>query len=397
MLDYITVVVWEGLWGARAKVFGSADDLKNLMTGNRFPYLSREHRDTLTEQIYSHQVITQGRYSLIFRMLEEIEESNYRPLAEVLMPGQGDPQGFWAGLADLGKNSLDMQNADYGGKYRQQLMVELTMFQVGLLYIFISRTLMVGIPIGRILPQHLYKVFWRTWGYAWPWILFYTIDQLRKNKNKAHNAMFAQARVQLQKAISIGNQDDISRYYEKLVDFYRSYTSKPPTMLTKQVKSIEEDLQIPVAERLPPEILFPYLSLLVQMVDTDSLLTKRAIYRQLVSFIDDPEQMHTVSADEAEQVLRFCLLYPPFPSSTNDIVSNLGLGTAAVATTWMGSPVLRRSYSFSSIKSVSPWIVASLGLYGTTWLLLNRENVRKIQKFGREVLLGYPKEPAVEN
>lgn len=131
------------------------------------------------------------------------------------------------------------------------------------------------------------------------------------------------------------------------------------------------------------------------MAETDSLLVKRTVYRKLVSIIDDPEQAHAISVEEAELVFRFCLLYPPVPTSINGIVSKLGLGTAAIATTWMGSPVLRRSYGFSSVRSVVPWIAISLGLYGVTWVVLNQENVRKMQKFGREVLMGYPEEPTV--
>ena len=91
-------------------------------------------------QLWAYQVAMHGRYALIFQMLQRIEESDYRPMEELLVTGREQTQSFGAGLLDFGKkNSLDFRNADYGSKYVKQLTVGLTMLQIWLFWTIFGR------------------------------------------------------------------------------------------------------------------------------------------------------------------------------------------------------------------------------------------------------------------
>ena len=127
----------------------------------------------------------------------------------------------------------------------------------------------------------------------------------------------------------------------------RSIVTSPtnhPRYFVKEVRAVEGDLHLSADERLPAETLFPYLGLLVRMKNTDSVVAKRDIYRQLVSVIEDPQQEYVVSEEEAEQLLSFLMATPPFPTHLNPTVGLLFTVVAAMLTTMWGSKFGRKTY-----------------------------------------------------
>ena len=138
--------------GARARTFGSADDLQNLAATNKFPFMHLQYRETVVGQIYAYQISGQGRYSLVFQMLEKIRESNYSPLEEVLLVGKENPQSFAAGLIDLGGSTLDLRNVDYGSRYVRNLWITGTMIQASLLWSVVGRALVAKVVPSSVLP-----------------------------------------------------------------------------------------------------------------------------------------------------------------------------------------------------------------------------------------------------
>ena len=132
--------------------------------------------------------------------------------------------------------------------------------------------------------------------------------------------------------------------YASIVAVYRDLAGTPPAVLVKEVRAVEGDLHVNSEDRLTAETLFPYLGLLVRMKNTDSVIAKRDLYRQVVTFIEDPQQEYTVNKEDAEQLLDFLLVNPPFPSLLNPAVGVLAVGAVAVITTVWGSVFQRKTY-----------------------------------------------------
>ena len=134
------------------------------------------------------------------------------------------------------------------------------------------------------------------------------------------------------------------------------------------------------------------------MKNTDSVIAKRDIYRQIVVLLEDPQQSYTVSEQDAEQLLQFLMTTPPFPTHLNPTVGFLFTAIAAVLTTMWGSKFGRKTYgrNVSTAGGAAPWVVAGLGMYGLVWALTSKHNARKIIDFVREDVLGYPESHAKE-
>ncbi len=404
MIDFFTVVVWEATYGGRSHVFhrqvldSDHGGIGNLAATNRFPYWSLEHSSEALGQIWAHQIARQGRYALVFQMLQKIEEKNYRPLAELLVEGQENVQGFWAGLGDFGKNSLDLRNVDYGSKYVKGLFVGFTMIQVSLFWTLVGRSFIAKVPFGQIGPQYLYSFFWAMWGFGWPWIALYSVEQLRDTKLGIRNDLFTRGKVQLKQALTFSDAEGLRGAYRDVVSVYRDLAAAPPAPLLREVRAVEKDLQVGDAEQLPAEALYPYLGLLVRMQNAASTATKRDIYRQIVTYIEDPQQKYVVSTADAEQLLQFLMATPPFPTHLNQEVGFLAIAAVAIVTTVWGSTFMRKTYgrNVSNWRGVVPWVGGGIAMYALIWSLTSKGNVRKVVDFVREDVLGYPESRAEE-
>ena len=404
MVDFITIVMWEGSYGGRSRVFSAKvldknhAGIGNLTATNRFPYWSAEHANDLMGQLWAYQVVVHGRYALVFQMLQRIEESDYRPMEELLVTGREQTQSFWAGLLDFGKNSFDFRNAGYGSKYVKQLFVGVTMIQIWLLWTIFGRSFIAKVPLGKIGPQSVYHYFWAMWAFGWPWLALYSIEQLRETKSGVRNGLLTQGKVQLKKSLTFADAEGLQESYDSIVGVYREFAGAPPAALVKEVRAVEGDLHVSADERLPEETLFSYLGLLVRMKNTDSVVAKRDIYRQLVSMIEDPQQEYVVSEEEAEQLLSFLMTTPPFPAHLNPTVGLLFTVVAATLTTMWGSKFGRKTYggSVSTWGGALPWAGYGLGMYALVWALTSKNNARKLIDFVWEDVLGYPESRAKE-
>ena len=396
MIDFFTVVIYEPMLGARGRTFGNVNDLQSLAATNKFPFWHLEHRETITGQIYAYQIRGQGRYSLIFQMLEKVRESNYSPLEEVLLAGKDNPQGFAAGLLDLGGGSLDLRNVDYGSRYVRDLWITGTMMQAALLWTVVGRGLIAKVSPSGLLPQFIFNTFWAMWGFAWPWVVYYSSEHLRDEKHTIRLGTFMQAKVQLRTSIDGNDAAGMQRGYQALLAVYRDFEVALPATLVREVKQVEDDLGIAAAQRLSSTELMPYFATLTQMVESDDRVEKRNIYRNIIALIESEQQPETISRDDAERVLNFVMLNPPFPTSLNETVSVLGVLGAGIVTTVMGSWFFRRSFEKNSIKGVLPYVIGGAGIYTAVWLLLEKQRARKIWNFIREDMLGYPPDRAKE-
>ena len=144
-------------------------------------------------------------------MLQKIEEDDYRPMAELLVAGREQPQGFWAGLLDFGKNSVDFRNVDYGSKYKRGLVVGFTMIQLSLLWSIFGRSLIAKVPLGKIGPQYAYSFFWAMWAFGWPWLALYSIEQLRETKPGSTQRAFHTEQGAAQASVDVYRRGRIAR------------------------------------------------------------------------------------------------------------------------------------------------------------------------------------------
>lgn len=392
MIDFVSVVVWESIYGARSKVFHpkvndpkTGGGIGHLTATNRFPYWGGEHTEMLLGQIYAHQVAAQGRYSLIFQKLKRVQATNYQPHEGTVLKGRDNPQSFWGGLAGLSRDAVDLRNLDVGSKYAKSLFVGITMFQAGFLYNLVARSLFAGVRLKSLIPQHLFNFSFGIWGFAWPWIYYYSARQLGETKLEVRNGMFDEAKVRM----AMHDPQQRQEGYQAMVATYRQFYGQPPPILVAEIKQVEDSLQIAQDERLPAKAMLPYLGLLVTLSASESLVEKRRIYRRIIDHIDNATDYQPTDSD-LEQMVMFAMLNPAFPDKIGASVSFVGILTGAIVTTWLGSVFHRKSFDKSSIRSVAPFIVGGTALYAGTWMLLKKEHSRKIIDFVREKILGYP-------
>ena len=380
MIDFFSVVVWESIYGARSKVFHP-----KVTASNSFPYWGGEHTEMLLGQIYAHQIAAQGRYSLIFQKLKKVQSTNYQPQEGTLLKGRDSPQSFWGGLAGLSRDAVDFRNLDVGSKYAKSLFVGFTMFQAGFLYNLVARSLCAGVRLKSLIPQHLFNFSFGIWGFAWPWIYYYSARQLGETKLEVRNGMFNEAKIRM----AMHDPQQRQEGYQAMVATYRQFYGQPPPKLVAEVEQVENSLQIAQDNRLPAKAMLPYLGLLVTLSASESLVEKRRIYRQIVDHIDNATDYQPTDSD-IEQMVMFAMLNPAFPDKIGVSVSFIGLLTGAIVTTWLGSVFHRKSFDKSSIRGISPYLVGGTALYIGTWMLLKKEHSRKIIDFVREKILGYP-------
>ena len=302
------------------------------------------------------------------------------------LEGRDNPQSFWEGLAGFSRDAVDFRNLDVGSRYMKQLFVATSLVQAGFLYAFVSKSIIAGVPLKSIIPQFLFNFFFAIWGFGWPWLYYYTARSLGETKLEVRNGMFDEAKGRM----AMHDPQQRQEGYRAMVATYRQFLGgQPPSELVAEFKQVEDSLQIDQDDRLPAEALLPYLGLLVTMSASESLLEKRRIYRQIVNHIDNATDYQPTDSD-IEQMVIYATLNPAFPNKTNGSVTFVGVTTAALVTTWLGSRFHRKSFEKHTLRGVAPYIAGGALLYAGTWTLLNKEHSRKIINFVREKILGYP-------
>ena len=394
--DFLTVVLLEGTYGARTKANGNAADIKQLfMSGKRPPYWHRQHMEALTSQVYAYSISVQGRTSLIFQMLKRIEESNYRPLEELLVAGKDNHESFFGSIADVSKNAIDLRNVDYGRRYMDMLRVMVVMLQAGLAYDLLARRLLVKVNTKTALYQWLFYFIWAQWAFGWPWTAFYSVQHLREAKMGSKNVLFMQAKVQLKKAIDQEDAAELEEGYNALVGVYSDVVKETPPSLVRAVVEIEAGMRVAEEDLLSAADLTPYMGLVAQIANTNDIAVKRAIYRRLVELVKTGED-YAVSKEEAEHLLHFAMLNPPFPTEMNSFLKPVTLFGLGIVTTLMASKFHRKTYELKTLRGIAPWVGKGLAIYALVWLLLSKDHVLWAEDFIRKKM-GWSKSKEIEH
>ena len=394
--DFLTVVLLEGTYGARTKANGKAADIRQLfMSGKRPPYWHRQHMEALTSQVYAYSISVQGRTSLIFQMLKRIEESNYRPLEELLVAGKDNHESFFGSIADVSKNAIDLRNVDYGRRYMDMLRVMVVMLQAGLAYDLLARRLLVKVNTKTALYQWLFYFIWAQWAFGWPWTAFYSVQHLREAKMGSKNVLFMQAKVQLKKAIDQEDAAELEEGYNALVGVYSDVVKETPPSLVRAVVEIEAGMRVAEEDLLSAADLTPYMGLVAQIANTNDIAVKRAIYRRLVELVKTGED-YAVSKEEAEHLLHFAMLNPPFPTEMNSFLKPVTLFGLGIVTTLMASKFHRKTYELKTLRGIAPWVGKGLAIYALVWLLLSKDHVLWAEDFIRKKM-GWSKSKEIEH
>lgn len=400
-IDYLTVIVWEGFWGSRAQ-FSKPEA---LFAHQRFPWVHQHMQSDLVNQIAKRKIKDNGQMSLIFQLMQKIEEKNYTPMEEILYAGANSKENFFQGLFNYGKNSVDFRNVDYGGNFMEALMATIATVQSTFILALVFRVLLAKVTVAKAIPQIALLLSWSMWAFSFPWFILASVKKLRDTKRDARNDVFMLTKVNLQKAIVQDNTDDIVYEYQNLTSIYQRAKTRLPPAIIAPLRQLEDRLNVPKTERLATEALYPYLGLLLQIKNDDDELKRRATYRQLVNLVDSGED-YVVSPAEAKTVLDFALQYPPFAKHSNGAVDSLLLLTVAVLTTYMGGYFYRDSFNdarhtkkfmgfFEQVKDGDKlktklarrgMIVLGVPLYFVFYFTLGKENYRRIEDKVRAVL-----------
>lgn len=401
-VDYITVIVWEGLWGARAQL----KDSNGLFAQRTMPWVHPEMQSDLVNQIAKRQIKDNGQLSLIFQLLQKIEEKNYTPMEEILYAGANNKENFFQGLYNYGKNSVDFRNVDYGGNFMEALMATVATLQSTFILGMVFHVMLAKVPITKAIPQIALLLSWSMWAFSFPWFILASVTKLRDTKHDAHNETFMYTKVNLQKAITVGAKDDITAEYSNLTSIYANSKTSLPRSLLASLQQTEDSIGIIKHKRLSSEDLYPYLALVLKINNSSDAIEQRKLYRHLVELIDNNAD-YEVSVADAEATLRFSLQYPPFAKRSNSAVDSMLLWTVAIVTTYLGGYFYRDSFRedkhprklLGLLEQVSKkdgklttklsrrgMIVMSVPLYFLFYFTLGKENYRRIEDKLRSVL-----------
>ena len=400
-VDYLTVIVWEGVYGSRAQL----GEPNSLFAQRKFPWVHHEMQSDLVNQIAKRQIKDNGQMSLIFQLLQKIEEKNYTPMEEILYAGASGKENFFQGLYSYGKNSVDFRNVDYGGNFMEALMATVATLQSTFILAMIFRVMLAKVPISRAVPQITLLLSWSMWAFSFPWFILASVTKLRDTKRDTRNDVFMHTKVSLQKATAEGTADDIAREYHKLTNIYANAKTRLPAGLLASLQQVEEQLGIAKHERLSSQDLYPYLALLLKIKHSSSIVEQREMYRHLRELIDS-NAAYEVSAADAEATLHFALQYPPFAKRSNGAVDSLLLWTVAIITTYLGGYFFRDSFKedkhprrllglleqvrkegkVKTKLSRRGMIVMGVPLYFLFYFTIGKENYRRIENKVRSLL-----------
>ena len=400
-VDYITVIVWEGLCGARAQL--SEPNL--LFAQRKLPWTHPHMQSDLVNQIAKRQVKDNGQLSLIFQLLQKIEEKNYTPMEEILYAGANGKDNFFQGLYNYGKNSVDFRNVDYGGKFMEALMATVATLQSTFILAMVFRVMLAKVPVAKAVPQIALLLSWSMWAFSFPWFILASVTKLRDTKRDARNDVFMHTKVNLQKAIAEGATDDIAQEYRHLTATYQRSKTRLPQALLASLQQVEDRLGIIKHKRLSPAALYPYLALVLKINSSHNAVEQRELYRHLVELIDSNAD-YEVSVADAEATLQFSLQHPPFAKRSNGAVDSLLLWTVAIVTTYLGGYFYRDSFNeaknprkllgfleqerkYGKLKtklSRRGMIVMGVPLYFLLYFTLGKENYRRIEDKVRSLL-----------
>ena len=404
-IDYLTVIVWEGLYGSRAQL-SRPDD---LFAQRNMPWVHPHMQSDLAGQITKRKIKDNGQMSLIFQLLKKIEEKNYTPIEEILYAGANREESFFQGLYDYGINSVDFRNVDYGGNFMQALMATVATLQSTFILALLFRVLLAKVPIAKAVPQITLLLSWSMWAFSFPWFMLASVSKLRDTKREARNAIFMRTKVNLRRAIAAGATADIHTEYQQLTDTYQLSNTRLPQELIAPLRQLEDDLAIAKDQRLSPEALYPYLALVLKINSSNDAHEQEELYHQLVELIQT-QATYQPSSAEAEAVLQFALQYPPFAQQGNGAVDSLFLWTVAIITTYLGGYFYRDSFSekkhprklFGLLEEVTKdgklnskiktklsrrgMVIMGVPMYFLVYLALGKENYRRIEDKVRSLL-----------
>ena len=165
--------------------------------------------------------------------------------------------------------------------------------------------------------------------------------------------MFMQAKVQLKKAIDQDDAAGMQEGYDALIGVYRDFGKEMPPSLVEAVVETEAEMRVAAEDRLPAAALIPHLGLVAQMANTDNVVARRASYRRLVELVKTGED-YVIDKEEAEHLLRFAMLNPPFPNKMNSFIKPVTLFGLGIVTTLMASKFHRKTYELRYLKGCYP-------------------------------------------
>ena len=404
-IDYLTVIVWEGLYGARAQL-SKPDD---LFAQRNMPWVHPHMQSDLAGQITKRKIKDNGHMSLIFQLLKKIEEKNYTPIEEILYAGANREENFFQGLYDYGINAVDFRNVDYGGNFMQALMATVATLQSTFILALLFRVLLAKVPVAKAIPQITMLLSWSMWAFSFPWFILASVSKLRDTKRDTRNDIFMRTKVNLQRALAAGATADMHAEYQQLTAIYqRSNTRLPPTLIAP-LRQLEDNLAIAKNLRLSTEKLYPYLALVLKINNSNNPNEQEELYHQLVK-LTHTQAAYQPSRADAEAVLQFSLQYPPFASQGNGAVDSLFLWTVAIVTTYLGGYFYRDSFNenkhprklFGLLEEVSKegklndkittklsrrgMIVMGVPIYFLIYFALGKENYRRMEDKVRALL-----------
>ncbi len=237
--DHILVAGLPAFWGDRANpdepmiLGGNADGTdRNLLTfkphGGSIAdfWTNPEHMMDIWVNVTAHFFGGSARMILNYQGEDAVEETNYRPIEQLLINQTPQTEGVLKGSALWMRDALDTRKSALGDFYIKTLVRQLRTIQAGMLLSLTFRFIATNPTFEHaIMGWYLYFVA-GTWSYAWPWTIIGQGNKLEEERLKANADKLLELQTKLSQALRLNDERSIVEVSQELRALYESDPAK---------------------------------------------------------------------------------------------------------------------------------------------------------------------------
>ncbi|MBN8554969.1 MAG: hypothetical protein J0L93_05950 [Deltaproteobacteria bacterium] len=398
--DYFLGVLQMGLIGARADL---RDPSALAAREGSFLYTNPGHFADMGDQVRIYALNAPARMGLVYQNELPIIENRYDPIEQIVLQPQKTSDGkikseslvkeekeaFTPAAMTWGKGVSNFKETNLGNIWIKSLLRTVKTVQVSFVMIIGARMLMAHQDFSDATLAFIYTMIWANWQFGWLWDPITRGNQIYGEKFEEPAAKFAEAKINLGRALRASDREATLEAYRNLRELYRSVDVSAPA-------SIDNLLSDDNFKKLEAALTQIDANSVNQSIKASSELRWAILSGDPAKIEQAREKLLEVykQSNAAEDLLRLdattllahSLKKPPFATVGNSLIEWMTTMFGAVLTTYWAT-----SLSVLTFSENVPWgekileaTAVSAFLYGGFYGLQKFINSRVWTKEGRE-------------
>lgn len=339
--DHILVAGLPAFWGDRANPEkanipgGNADGSdRNLLTfrptdGSLANFWTNpEHMMDVWINVTAHFFGGAARQILLYQGEPPVEETNYRPVEQILIDQTQEKEGLMRASSQWMVNALDTRKSALGNFYLKTLVRQLRTIQAGLMLSLTFRFIATNPTFEHALMGWYLFFVAGTWSYAWPWTIIGQGNNLEEKRLKANADRLLELQTRLSQALRLKDENAIIE-------------------TSQQLKSLYSE-------------------------DTEELKSLRS------SIGEGPDSSEFTSSSRwAGNLLKYSQQIPPFATQPNTLPSWLSTWAGALSTTFLAIPlgILSLDPHYMTVGNLAFETMKAGVLYAGAYVLIGQDGI----------------------